>query len=348
LRCGCDIWAAAVEGKVLRLDDGPSFTGGTRPSPGAQTGLIRNPRSRRNRRSGARSGDSVGDILVAEPDTVEALTEVLRDFAKREVGLVIVDGGDGTVREVLTALPGAYGEFLPRLAVLASGTTNLIAADVGAGRSDPSTIQMLATISRAAGPVQRRSTLAVSWPDGSHRTVHGMFVGAAAFTRATEISVHLVRQGRIEESAGVAATLMSAIAQTFAGPARERWLKGDPMSVTLAGRPTETAPRFILLATTLHKLVLGIWPFWSDENASGPVRYLDVLAPPRRLVAALPAVMRGRSQAWMGPAGYRSGTAASLDLALSEPFVIDGEVFHPGPGGTVRLSAGPELEFLVP
>jgi len=309
--------------------------------------LIRNRRSRRNRRSGARSGDPAGDILVAEPDTVEALTEVLRDFARREVGLIIVDGGDGTVREVLTALPGAYGGVPPRLAVLASGTTNLIAADVGAGRADPSTIQMLAAISDA-GQVQRRSTLAVSWPDGSHRTVHGMFVGAAAFTRATEISVRLVRQGRIEESAGVAATLMSAIAQTFAGPERERWLKGDPMSVTFPDRPPDTAFRFVLLATTLHRLVLGIWPFWNDENALGAVRYLDVLAPPRRLVTALPAVMRDRPHAWMGPAGYRSGTATSLDLELSEPFVIDGEVFHPGPGGTVRLSAGPELEFLVP
>jgi hypothetical protein len=321
---------------------------GPRPRSGGRTGLIRNPLSRRNRKAGARDAMAVADVLVAEPDSVEALAETLRDFARREVGLVIVDGGDGTVREVLTALPAGYGEAPPRLAVLSSGTTNLIAADVGAGRADPSTVQMLAAIARAgagAASVERRSSLAVSWPDGSRPTVHGMFLGAAAFTRATEISVRLVRQGRIDESAGVAATLMSALAQTFAGPERERWLQGDPMTVTLDGAEPEAGARFVFMASTLHKLVLGIWPFWGGGEG---VRYLDVASPPRRLVAALPAVMRGRPRPWMQAAGYRSGATSSIDVALDQPFVIDGEVFEAGPGGVVRLSAGLDLEFLVP
>lgn len=319
----------------------------SRPQPGGRTGLIRNPLSRRNRKNGARELPNVADVLTAEPE-LSALGETLREFARREVGLVIVDGGDGTVREVLTALPAGYGDELPRLAILASGTTNLIAADVGAGRADPSTVQMLAAIARAGvgeGLVQRRSSLAVSWPDGSRPEVHGMFLGAAAFTRATDISVRLVRQGKIDESAGVAATLMAAVAQALAGAERERWMRGDPMTVTLDGSAPDEGARFVFMASTLEKLVLGIWPFWGEGQG---VRYLDVTSPPKRLVAALPAVMRGRPRPWMPAAGYRSGAAPWLDLAIDQPFVIDGEVFEAGPGGAVRLRAGLDLEFLVP
>jgi hypothetical protein len=322
-----------------------------RPVPGRRTGLIRNPLSRRNRKAGARFDLADGDIVLAEPDSLDGLVDALGEFARRDVGLVIIDGGDGTVREVLTALPTAYGEALPRLAVLSSGTTNLIAADVGAGRSDPGTIQMLAATAAMPEPsmIQRRSSLRVAWPDGARPPVHGMFMGAAAFARATDISVRLVRQGRIDEGAGVVATLMSALAQTFAGPERERWMQGDPIRVCADGAGGADGARFVFLASTLDKLVLGLWPFWGAENgAAGKVRFLDVTAPPKRLVAALPSVMRGRPRPWMQAAGYRSGAAGIIELELDVSFVIDGEVFEPGPSGRVVLSAGPEFEFIVP
>lgn len=326
---------------------------GVRTSAGGRTGLVRNPLSRRNQRAGPRPELGGGEVLLAEPDSLAGLAEALADFARREVGLVVVDGGDGTVREVLTALPAAYGAERPRMAVLSSGTTNLIAADVGAGRADPGTVAALAEAARS-GPAQQllrpRSTLMVSWPDQPERApVHGMFLGAAAFTRATDISVRLVRQGKIDESAGVVATLMSALGQTFAGPERERWMQGDAMAVTVEGQATPEGARFVFLASTLQKLVLGLWPFWgAPQDAAGVVRYLDVAAPPRRLISALPAVMRGRPRPWMERAGYRSGVGNTIDLVLREPFVIDGEVFEAGPSGRVRLSAGPKLEFLVP
>jgi diacylglycerol kinase family enzyme len=325
---------------------------GSRVKRGGRTGLVRNPMSRRNRTGrGHPWWRDLGDagLIRAEPATPDELLHTLKDFARREVGLLVVDGGDGTVREVLSALPQAYGEAPPALAVLASGTTNLIAADVGAGRADAATIALLGEIARSgprAANVQRRSTVQISWPDGSRPPIAGMFVGAAAFTRATDLSVGLVRQGRVEEGAGVAVTLLSSMAQTLAGAERERWLQGDPMAVAVDGGPVAEHPRFLVLATTLHRLMLGIWPFWGEGE--GALRYLDVAGSPRRLAAALPAVLRGRPRKWMAEEGYRSGRAETLDLTLAEPFVVDGEQFTPGPGGRVRLQAGQSIDFIVP
>jgi hypothetical protein len=193
--------------------------------------------------------------------------------------------------------------------------------------------------------VQRRPVLEVSWPDDSRPPVSGMFVGAAGFTRATNLSVRVVREGGIEEGAGVAATLVSVMAQVFGGAERDQWLRGDPMSVAPLGGAAEARDRFMFIATTLNRLVLGLWPFWGEGEG---VRFLDVDARPRRLASALPAVLRGRPRPWMAEAGYRSGVAPGLDLTLHHPFVIDGELFEAGPGGRVRLSAGQTLDFVTP
>lgn len=333
----------------LILDDTLIRQGGERIQRG-RTGLVRNPMSRRNRSGRSHAwwrdlGDP--DLIRAEPATPDELVATLKDFARREVSLLVVDGGDGTVRDVLSALPLAYGDSPPALAVLASGTTNLIAADVGAGRADPATIAMLGQIARSgSASVQRRFTVEVSWPDGSRPPIHGMFVGAAAFTRATDLSHRLVRQGKVDEGAGVAVTLLSSMAQTLAGPERARWLKGQPMAIARDGGGMDEGPRFLMLATTLNKLMLGIWPFWGEGE--GGLHYLDIKGSPPRLASALPAVLRGRPRPWMAEAGYRSGRAEVLDMNLAQPFVVDGEQFEPGPGGQVRLRAGQSLDFIVP
>ncbi len=86
--------------------------------------------------------------------------------------------------------------------------------------------------------------------------------------------------------------------------------------------------------------------FW---NADGkPLRYLDVDAPPPRLGSALLPALRGRPTPWMKAAGYRSGSAERISLRLSEPFILDGEAFEPGPDGKVSIGAGPAVEFLAP
>jgi hypothetical protein len=338
------------------LDDTLIRQGGDHLLRGGRTGLVRNPMSRRNRTGRGHAwwrdlGDP--DLLRGEPHGEDELVHTLKEFARREVGLLVVDGGDGTVREVLSALPLAYGAEPPALAVLASGTTNLIAADVGAGRADPATITMLGQIARSgfrSASVQRRSALEVSWPHGSRRPVSGMFVGSAAFTRATDVSHRLVRQNGVEDGAGIAVTLLSSMAQTLAGSERERWLKGTPMGIAKDGGPMEQGDRFLMLATTLHKLVLGLWPFWGEGEAKSEtgVRYLDIKAHPRRLASALPAILRGRPRQWMAAEGYLSGVAESVDLNIAEPFVVDGEQFDPGPGGQVRLRTGQTFDFIVP
>src|SRR5262245_66341587 len=121
-----------------------------------RAGLISNPLSQRNRLRLQALREVVAghpDLLHEELDSVDATADVLRDFARREVGLVIVSGGDGTVQKVLTELlNGQEFDPLPPVAVLPGGMTNLIATDVGL-RGDPA--QSLVKLCRAAAEIGR-------------------------------------------------------------------------------------------------------------------------------------------------------------------------------------------------
>lgn len=313
-------------------------------------GLIRNPRSQRNRSShgdmAGRAAEMLG-LFYAEPATPAELTEVLADFARNEVGIIVVDGGDGTVREVLTALPEAYGDQQPMLSILASGKTNLIAADVGTtGHGTRAFCRLVEEARRGylGSHIQRRPILEATWADGSRLPVRGMFMGTAAFTRGTALAQEKVHARGLYQAPAVALTIAGALTRALRG--KDGWLDGEPMNVVADGSNGPDANRFLFLATTLHRLVLGIWPFWGEGRE--PIRYLDISAHPESLHRAVVPLMRGRPKPFMLADGYRSGVAEKLTLGVRAPFVIDGEMFDPGPGGTVHLSAGRSMDFVVP
>jgi len=315
-------------------------------------GLIRNPRSTRNKRGGGDLREQAAALLgfyFAEPATPAELLEVLLDFARNEVGIVVIDGGDGTVREVLTALPLAYGADLPAVSILASGKTNLIAADVGTTGYGKRALAKLVEDARRGNlgtHIHRRPVLEARWSDDSRPPVRGMFLGAAAFTKGTDLANEKVHKAGFNHGPAVALAVVGTLWCALFGNDPDRLLDGEPMTVAMDGGNGPDGNRFLFLATTLHRLILGIWPFWGEGRE--PIRYLDVEAHPERLPRAVLPLMKGKPTPWMLADGYHSGMASEITMGLTRPFIIDGERFEPGPGGTVHLSARQTVDFVVP
>ena len=91
-------------------------------------GVICNPRSQQNKRDTSALKaltDGKPDLLYARLERVEDLTGILADFARKEVGVIAVSGGDGTVQATLTALTTGKRPFaeLPAIAVLDADST---------------------------------------------------------------------------------------------------------------------------------------------------------------------------------------------------------------------------------
>ena len=316
-----------------------------------RAGLISNPLSQRNRQRQPAMRDAVAgyfDLLHAELDSVHATADVLRDFARREVGLLIVSGGDGTVQKILTELlNGREFDPLPRIAVLPGGMTNLIAADVGL-QGDP--VQSLIKLCRVASDpaIERESlerhVLSLQRTPGEP-PIHGMFLGTAAFYHAVMMARQQVHPTGAKHDLALAMGLALALFRLMTGWAGSSPLsRGERMAVELDGRAAAPEEYLLFLATTLERLVLGLMPFWGE--GSGGVRYTSIGFPPQRPWRALFPVIRGRPRPWMAARGYQSGWIGECRLSLQCPIVFDGEIFTPEPGTPVTLRADRRVTFL--
>ncbi|WP_122049327.1 diacylglycerol kinase family protein [Asaia bogorensis] len=313
--------------------------------------LIHNPRSRKNRRDGSRFARQAQKLLgdgFLVPASHDEMTGMVEDLARRNVRLIAINGGDGTVSDVMTAVMRAYPEgSLPDLAIFPSGNTNLIARDIGFSRRGIAALLQLWTHG-ATLPRIYRKPLRVSWPENEHEPRLGMFQGSSGYARAIAIahSPHVLRYA--PHNLAVAVTLVGAFGSLLWRRQRETWLTGDRFILEGDGKTLADGQSFLFLSTALQKLNLGIWPFWDQAQAkSGGLHYLHVADHPRRLLQATWSLLRGHAPSWLRQSDdYQSGRASQMVLTCAGDFVLDGEHFAPGAGRQIHLSEGPRFGFV--
>lgn len=313
-------------------------------------GIISNPLSHRNRRGvegfrGMVSGD--GDLRHVEIENFTDLPDILEDFNRREIGLVVVNGGDGTIQAVMTALLNrADAGDPPTLAVLSSGRTNLIAHELGLkGRPEAGLARLLAR-RRQGQSLDGVSRPVLSLDLGDDGPVHhGMFLGSAGFYRGT-----VMGRGRFDALGAEGSVIVGlSIALSVARALLSRpggILQGDAMTLSFDGQSEDARMRdyCLLLATTLDRLIMGLTPFWG--RGDGPLRLTTVAYPPRRLARALLPLARGRPRPWMAEAGYCSARLQHITLSSACPIVFDGQIFTPDPAIPVTIRSDRRLSFL--
>lgn len=315
-----------------------------------RVGLISNPRSQRNKRQMPElraAAAAQRDLLHVEIDSVHTIHEVLHDFARREVGLIVVSGGDGTIQKVMTDLLNG-GEVDPStpIAVLPSGMTNLIAADVGfAGDPARSLARLCQQVgeSKAAGETLVRPALSL-WRTPAEAPIHGLFLGTAAFYHGIMLARRRVHSLGVKHQLASAMAIGLGLLRLLCGRGGTDGLRrGERMTVTVDRRSATPHEYLLFMATTLERLFLGLMPFWGD--GAGQLRYTSIDYPPEHLWRAVMPVVRGRPLAWMADHGYLSGRADECCLSLSCPIIFDGELVTPQPGVPVVLRGNRQVRF---
>ncbi len=312
--------------------------------------IISNPRSHRNLRGleGLRAmiaGEP--DLLHVEADQMAGLPETLADFKRREVALIVINGGDGTVQAVMTALLNNGDDTdPPALAVLPSGRTNLIAHNIGLkGRPRDGLARLLAQ-ARLGRPLEGASQPVLSLDlGGGGPATHGMFLGSAAFYRGTMMGRDSFHPMGAEGPAVVGLSLGLVVLRALLGRPGGI-LKGDPMTLIPDGDDGAARERdyFLVLATTLDRLILGLTPFWGDGQ--GPVRLTTVDYPPPRLARALLPLARGRPRPWMADSGYHSRRLGRITISTACPIIFDGQTYIPDAARPVTISGDRRLTFV--
>lgn len=259
-------------------------------------------------------------------------------FAENRVEVLVVDGGDGTIRDVLSIAASYFPAGLPKLAIVPSGKTNALALDLGIPL-DWSLDDALGAI--VAGRIKRRSPLEIRYTAAARPHLRGFLFGAGAFVEATAIAQDVHGFGGYRGVA-VGLSLASAIAQTVFGRAGNRWRRGFNARVTLNGCGEIEQSFYLILGSTLKRLPLKLRPFGRERAG---LKLLGVDAPPRHVLATLPALLAGSEAAWLDRSGYHRCTTSSVRLEFDSGFVLDGETY---PGGDLTLAEGEPLDFVVP
>lgn len=309
-------------------------------------GIVRNPRSHHNKNNAPELADC-SNIFTETPRTREELRACLADFARRDIDYLVVDGGDGTVRDVLSCGADIFGECWPRFIVLPKGKTNALTVDLGLPKNW-TLAEALAAAQR--GRVETRRPLRITPTDGKGGCIQGFILGAGVFTLATEAGQEAHRRGAFN-SLAVGLAVLWAIIQSLFGGAGNVWRTCAPMRLRHRGSGKELphgdkgdpATRFLMVATTFDNFPFGARPFGRDARAGLKLGMIDW--PVRWVMALLPAIIFGFYPRLLERKGAHRHHAEQVDMEMGSSFVVDGEAF---PAGHYLLEEGPLLNFVAP
>ena len=313
--------------------------------------MINNPLSFRNRQRHILP--QVLDVLRAHPwvahhevNRPEDIAEATHELLDSGCELIVVNGGDGTVQAVLTGLFGSSPlETLPLLAVLPAGTTNMVAADIGAMMQPIPALQRLLDTARdghlRGTAVERPIMRAEIAPNTA---VFSLFFGTGAIYHGIRFCRHYVATLGLRGEVGPGVALAVFLAKIALGQGGSMF---PPLHLSgrVDGKPLQAGAYRGVLVSTVSRQFLGLRPFWGREPA--PLKYTAMRYAPQHLWRAAPAVMRGKPNRFVRPEfGYTSHNANELELHLDCGFTLDGELFTPRAGTPVRLHSGYTATFL--
>lgn len=308
-------------------------------------GVIYNPRSHRNLGADFDCG-LCPHVHIAQPRERGQLPIALAEFAEKGIDLLVINGGDGTVRDVLTCGQTIFGDDWPAIAVLPKGKTNALTVDLGI--PDDWTLQD-AIEALDHGRRARRRPMSVARAGEPLSRVAGFIMGAGAFTKATQAGQSAHKLGAFD-SMVVAVTGIWALLQSLFAGRGNAWRKGAAMRIGLGSTDAPMAHsghgdpgmRQLLFASTLERLPAGIKPFGALKNG---LKLVAVDQISRRTTALVPLVLMGKVRDGLRERGIHQLAATQFSLSIDDQFILDGEAF---PAGDYRIEQGPELAFVTP
>lgn len=307
---------------------------------------MNNPGSARNRRhpSIARRLRALlrDDGELRDASTPEELSRALAAFRAARIDLLGVNGGDGTVHQVLTALVRTWGDGpLPRLALLRGGAMNTVANGSGVrGRPERILREVLAR-RRSGAPLRtiERDLLRVSADGGEPR--YGFIFGTGCVVSFLE-----AYYGSGHPSPATAALLFArALASALAGGRFAAALaRRERLRVETDGEEWPDSSFLALAAATTPDIGFGFRAFHRCDEQPGFFHAVGVTGSLPALALSVPRMRRGAS--WRRRVA-QDEVARTLQAEGDRPrFTVDGDLYRAE--RAVVVETGPGVEIVVP
>lgn len=305
--------------------------------------VFSNPRSRGNLLRPSLS-DALREAVrtrgrVFEPEDPETLARAAEDCLALGPAAVAVNGGDGTLHMVLTALEAAGGGApLPPILPLCGGTMNTVARGAGiVGRPVPLLKRLVADLDRGE-PLDLADRQAMRIDGGQLGFLFGIGLiaryleryyegGTPTPLKAAKVFAHLVGSALIGGPVAREAT------RPFAGPITtdgDRWPEVGRIGVALG---------------TVPDIGLGFRPFAGVEDRPGEMRAIGLGCNAFDLARLLPLAWRGEPMVHpLNEDRWCSTLVLEDDQPI--PYMVDGDLHHAGT--RLEVEAGPRVRFVRP
>ncbi|NNC37193.1 MAG: hypothetical protein EX271_03320 [Acidimicrobiales bacterium] len=314
--------------------------------PNAKTAFFYNPLSHTvaSRGSVLEKVSDAHDVMKFKLDDFEKLNTYVTQALDNKVDTIFIEGGDGTIQGVITEtiLQLDNSTPPPNFVLLPGGMTNLVAANIGLKR--PS-VDKITSIMR--NPNSRKSTslpLLKIEQDGGANLHFGFLLSTGALPAATRYCLDEIHTKGIGGSAAVGTTLFKVLF----GPKKKRReiMAPTPIQLQLGDRTIE-GEHLTSVATTLPKLIIGINPFWGEDNAPVHLTYADPNVRHKfiNIARMFKKQQSSRARAALERDGFHSWNIESATLVHDGPLVLDGEEL-PLSTKPMRLSTTDPLTFL--
>lgn len=314
-----------------------------------RVGLLANPLSGTNRKNPAFLSSlnrKYPAVYLQNAQTPEEIHRALKKLATLNIDILVISGGDGTVQAVLTDLfYHAPFSDIPELVVLAGGTTNMIAVDIGVPKKQEQALEsLLAWVNSGYGNISKEKRPIIRLEVPGHGPKYGTFFGTGSISQGT---AYYHRNLHINKLSGIPGICMTVLRFLWAFLfQRNQFITPTPIVVHVDNHHLPQENFSILFVSTLEKLLFGFQPFYGTEK--GKLKITAVKSKTKKLLQVLPFLLQGKkTKHCTEDNGYISYKANKIDLFLADTVVLDGEMYTPASSEEpIVLKYGGDITFL--
>lgn len=315
--------------------------------------VISNPRSGGNKKGGI---DKFKSLMAGYPD-IEHI--ILSDFSCIDHALekakdnnrkiIIVNGGDGTLQSILTFLKREGNQsYNPELVLMKSGTTSMCYGDVGfktGARNMLNAVSHYGADENSLINKKSRQVLRMTLPkEGT--SVCGMFFGAAAIYSGILYCRQNIHTRGIRGETGPALAMLRFL---FDWMTVNKIAGSTSASIDIDQQETISGDFSIIAATTLKRLLAGVYPFWGHDPAKDTYALSLIRHGAPKSIRSVLKILRGRTLTTeLNNTYYHSYHVSRALLNISGGFTLDGELFgEQGKSNKVVLESAGPVTFLT-
>ena len=292
------------------------------------------------------------EIEHIEIDGVDKIDQTLDKIAKLQPKTLVINGGDGTVQAILTAL--YHGNHFegnpPPVSVLPNGKTNLIALDLGARDDSLKALNHIVEITKSSDftdHIVKRQLIALSDGNDKSKPILGMFLGGAGLADAILYCRHKIYPlglpNPISHALSMLAVLISVL---FRIESRFFPEKAKPVRISFMRNNALYGRFHVLIVTTLEKLVLGVKSGSEQSSDDGKMKMMAVDYGAMSLLRVFFASLTGK----LGNKDIRGvhmeqGDHIQIDGEKSS-VILDGEIFTAEDDSPIVLRSTRPVSFL--